>query len=425
MTLLACVASGLALLLLLTARGGLNNLSPVALAKMAEEHTPAARLLRQFLDRKPSFLLSLQVGILAAAASLAFGVEHLLRGPGAETLVDGRGLAAGLGAVLAVVLLAQLGPALDPERALAVGLPFLRALGWVLTPLVYPMGLLLSRLLEGYLRRHEQQGGEDKEEEIAALINVGQREGILEGEDSLLVQSVLEFGDTVVREVMTPRTDMVCAEAGTSVKTAVELLARAHHTRLPLFEGQVDNIVGVVYVKELLGPLRAGQEAAPVKGFARPVPFVPENKPIAKLMRDFQEHKVQLAIVVDEYGGVDGLVTTEDLLEEIVGEIQESGETEEAPIRAVGEGVVEALGRASLYDVAETLGVELSEGDYDSVAGWVTTALGTIPHPGEKARIEGLDVEILSADKKRIHRVRVRRPPVPSEKQPEPPAEAR
>ena len=175
----------------------------------------------------------------------------------------------------------------------------------------------------------------------------------------------------------------------------------------------MDNIVGVVYVKELLGPLLQGGGSDSLQRFMRPVPFVPENKPISQLLREFQREKVQLAIVVDEYGGVDGLVTSEDLLEEIVGEIQESDEAEEAPFKTTGEGQVEALGRASVYDLAVTLGVNLSEGDYDTVAGWVITALGSIPRAGDRTVIEGLEVEILQADRKRIHRVRVTRAPIP------------
>jgi len=168
-------------------------------------------------------------------------------------------------------------------------------------------------------------------------------------------------------------------------------------------------------VKDLLGPLLNGEREAPAKRFSQPAFFVPENKPISKLLREFQQQKVQIAIVVDEYGGVSGLCTTEDLLEEIVGEIQENYEADEAPFRLLEPGVVEALGRASADDVAEALGVLLQKGSYDSVAGWIITALGAIPKTGERAKVEGLEVEVLSADKKRVHRVRVARPSRPSE----------
>ena len=282
-----------------------------------------------------------------------------------------------------------------------------------------PLAAVLSRQLSAHRERQDLED-EDKEEEISALINVGQSEGILEKEDSVLIRGVMEFGDTVAREVMTPRTDMVCAPASASLKTAADLMAKARHTRLPLYEGQVDNVVGVAYLKDFLSHVLSGEGDRPVSEFMRPVPFVPENKPISALLREFQSQKLQLAIVVDEYGGVDGLVTTEDLVEEIVGEIQEAGEPGEEPFREVSPGVVEALGRASLYDVAERLGVDLPEGDYDSVAGWITTSLGVIPHQGQRVTLDGVDVEVLAADKRRIHKVRttVRRQGTESQSQP-------
>jgi CBS domain containing-hemolysin-like protein len=183
-------------------------------------------------------------------------------------------------------------------------------------------------------------------------------------------------------------------------------MAKARHTRLPLYEGQVDNIVGVAYLKDFLAHVLEGEGERPVSDFARPVPFVPENKPISALLREFQAQKLQLAIVVDEYGGVDGLVTTEDLVEEIVGEIQEADEPGGGPITDLSPGVVEALGRAPLWEVAERLGVDLPEGDYDSVAGWITTSLGAIPHQGQHLDLNGVEVDVLSADKRRIHKVR-------------------
>ena len=414
MTFVACAAAGLALWLLMAARSALNNLSPVALAKMAESQDRRSRILREFMDRRPSFLVTFQIGTICAVAGLIASCERLFATPngGNQSFA---GLVTGLLAAIALVALAQLAAAVNPPFALGLGMPFLRLCWLVFAPLSLPVAAVLTKLLSIYQRRQAGEGNEDKDGEIAALIDVGQREGILEGDDSVLVQNVLEFGDTVVREVMTPRTDMICAQANISAAEAVALLARARHTRLPLYEGQVDNIVGVATVKDLLGPLLNGEREAPAKRFSQPAFFVPENKPISKLLREFQQQKVQIAIVVDEYGGVSGLCTTEDLLEEIVGEIQENYEADEAPFRLLEPGVVEALGRASADDVAEALGVLLQKGSYDSVAGWIITALGAIPKTGERAKVEGLEVEVLSADKKRVHRVRVARPSRPSE----------
>lgn len=394
-----------ALFVLLLVRSALNGLSAMDLTRLAEEGDPVRPGVRAFKARRLAYQLTLQFGILFSgmAAALLSAAVMALRGSGRPLTW---GFIQGVGAVLVLGAAAQVISAFNPERVFLLTLPALRLLLWVFGIVTVPLAALLQRQLAAYRKRSDLED-EDKEEEIAALIDVGQSEGILEKEDSVLIRGVMEFGDTVAREVMTPRTDMVSAPADTPLKAAAELLARARHTRLPLYEGQIDNIVGVGYLKDFLAPLLAGEDGEPVSRFARPVPFVPENKPISDLLREFQKGRLQLAIVVDEYGGVDGLVTTEDLLEEIVGEIQEYDEAEEEPFKTLSAGTVEALGRASVDDLVERLGVDLPEGDYDSVAGWITTAIGSIPHAGQRFTIHGVDVEVLSADRRRIHRVRV------------------
>ena len=405
MTSLLLALDLLALFLLLLVRSSLNGLSTMAISKLSEADTPMAPWVRAFRNRRLAYLLALQFSILLTGMGAALFVIQLPSvQASAHPLAYGFGTAAG--AVVLLGALAQVVAAFNPETVVLFTLPVLRLFLWVFGALTLPLAAVLSRQISAHRERQDLED-EDKEEEISALIHVGQSEGILEKEDSVLIRGVMEFGDTVAREVMTPRTDMVCAPAGESLKTAADLMAKARHTRLPLYEGQLDNIVGVAYLKDFLGNLLEGEGDRPVSDFARPVPFVPENKPISALLREFQAQKLQLAIVVDEYGGVDGLVTTEDLVEEIVGEIQEADEPGDGPLTQVSPGVVEALGRAPVWDLAERLGVDLPEGDYDSVAGWITTSLGAIPHQGQRLNLNGVDVDVLSADKRRIHRVRV------------------
>ncbi len=394
----------LALFLLLLVRSSLNALSAMAVSKLGDGDSPMAFGVRAFRARRLAYQISLQFGLLLTGVAAAFLLAQALDDAASpHPLLYGFGMTCGLVVFLSVV--AQLAVALNPEGFLLYTLPVLRAFLWLFAVVALPLAAILSRQLSAHRERQDQED-EDKEEEISALLNVGQSEGILEKEDSELIRGVMEFGDTVAREVMTPRTDMVCAPATTSLKAAAELMAKARHTRLPLYESQVDNVVGVAYLKDFLSHVLSGEGDRPVSEFARPVPFVPENKPISALLREFQSQKLQLAIVVDEYGGVDGLVTTEDLVEEIVGEIQEAGEPGEEPFREVAPGVVEALGRASLYDVAARLGVDLTEGDYDSVAGWITTSLGVIPHQGQHLSLDGVEVDVLAADRRRVHKVR-------------------
>lgn len=264
-------------------------------------------------------------------------------------------------------------------------------------------------LLLAKIKTEEEENEDTREEEIEAFIEEGTREGIFETEESELIKGIMGFSDTIVREVMTPRTDIVSVEASTPLKEAIKIFAESRHTRLPVYEEQIDNVIGTIYIKDILYPAMGENSNSKVKEFMKPVPFVPENKPISQLLKEFQLNKQQLAIVVDEYGGVDGLVTTEDLLEEIVGEIEEIGEKEEELIKIIDEETVEVKGRTSLKDLEEILDCDFPEGNYDSVAGWISTKLGSIPHLGATFTIDNFSVKIVSADKKRIHKVLIRK----------------
>jgi len=268
----------------------------------------------------------------------------------------------------------------------------------------YPLNFLANKI-----KGEEKNDEETREEEKEAFIDEGTREGIFETEEMELIKGIMEFSETIVREVMTPRIDIVSVEASTPLKDAVKIFAESRHTRLPVYESQIDNVIGAIFIKDVLNPAMGEKSHFPVRDFVRPVPFVPENKRISQLLREFQLNKEQLAIVVDEYGGVDGLVTTEDLLEEIVGEIEESGEKEEKLINAIDEQTCEVRGRTSLKDLKEFLDCEIPEGDYDSVAGWIATKLGSLPQSGNSIEIDNLLVKIISADKKRIHKVLIKK----------------
>jgi CBS domain containing-hemolysin-like protein len=311
-------------------------------------------------------------------------------------------LAGGLSSTALACVASVIFSARAPEKKFLALLPFMQFLSLVLFPLTFPV-YVVGRAL----KTSEPEGDETREEEIEAFLDEGQREGIIEKEESELIRGIMEFSDTVVREVMTPRIDVVSIESSATLEEALKLFAKCRHTRVPVFENHIDNIVGVIWVKDILAAALSKERERKVREFVRPVSFVPENKAISDLLKEFQSKREQLAIIVDEYGGVDGLVTTEDLVEEIVGEIEERGESEGKFVKPMGGGVFEAKGRASLYDLSEAMGVELPEGDYDSVAGWIATGLGTIPAAGQSFELDGLQVEILSADRKRIHRVKV------------------
>lgn len=367
--------------------------------RLKETEDSSRERLSGFIEKRdfyvPGFFAS---AVLAASATQL--VFALASGAGRETLMPW--LAGGFSATALACLAAILLAARNPEKKFLALLPVMQVLCLALFPITFP-----AYVAGRALRTSDPEGDENREEEIEAFLDEGQREGIIEKEESDLIRGIMEFSDTVVREVMTPRIDVVSIESSATLEEALKLFAKCRHTRVPVFENHIDNIIGVIWVKDILAAALSKERERKVREFVRPVSFVPENKAISDLLKEFQSKREQLAIIVDEYGGVDGLVTTEDLVEEIVGEIEERGESEGKFVKQMGGGVFEAKGRASLYDLSEAMGVELPEGDYDSVAGWIATGLGTIPAAGQAFEIDGLRVEILSADRKRIHRVKV------------------
>ncbi len=256
-----------------------------------------------------------------------------------------------------------------------------------------------------------QDEGEDLDEhEVRAFIGAGEAAGILEREDAELVASVVELADTVAREIMTPRTDIVAAPVDSDFEELQRLFVNSMFTRLPVYRETLDRIEGLVHVKDVLKAAAAGRRPSAGE-LLRPVPVVPETKPLRDLLREFQAERQQLAVVVDEYGGTSGIVTLEDVLEEIVGEIHDEHQAEVPEVQDEGNGSFLVAGGAHV-EVLETLfGVEVGEMDFDSVAGLVLDRLGHLPRAGEVITWRGLTLEAVEVDRRRLKRVRVAKLP--------------
>jgi CBS domain containing-hemolysin-like protein len=240
-----------------------------------------------------------------------------------------------------------------------------------------------------------------------------QEPALTESEERQLLRSIVDFGDTLVREVMTPRPDVVAIPAEATVGELRELLREQEYSRVPVFNENLDNIAGVVFVKDLIQIDRQARDEDSIAPLIRPATFVPETKRVAELLKEFQRGQVQIAIVVDEYGGTAGLVTLEDLLEELVGEIRDEYDVEVEPIMDEGNGVFTFSAKVRIEDVAERLGVTIEPEGYETVGGFVLTHIGRVPQVGETFDIDGLSVEVLDAERRRIHRVRMHRIPQP------------
>jgi CBS domain containing-hemolysin-like protein len=254
------------------------------------------------------------------------------------------------------------------------------------------------------------------EDELVHLLEASEAQGELEEGAKEMIHGAIEFADKVAREVMVARTDMACLPVTAPLAEAVEMSLRTGFSRIPVYEQSVDDVVGVLYVKDIISRLAEGKPAATAGELARRPAFaVPESKPIDDLLRQMQRQRVHLAIVIDEYGGTSGLVTIEDLLEEIVGEIREEHDREAEPILRLGEETVLVDARLSVEQLGEEFDLELPEGDYDSVGGLLLQLFGRVPRVGEKTECAGLEFVVEAVGRHRIRRVRVTRQEAPDE----------
>ena len=254
---------------------------------------------------------------------------------------------------------------------------------------------------------------DDNGDDLQALIDVGEEEGILEEEEGELIHSIIEFGDTRVNEVMTPRTEIAAVPVGATVREVREVMVDSKYSRLPVYREQIDSIEGIIYVRDLLQCWAEGREGESIQPLLRPAYFVPATKPVAELLEEMQKAHVQLAMVIDEYGGVAGLVTVEDILEEIVGEIEDEDTAEEEVVQIVEahDGYYDVLGSTEVGKIERLFDCEIEDDDFTTIAGLVINELGTVPKPGTQLNLRGLDVEVLEADERRIARLRLRRAP--------------
>jgi putative hemolysin len=247
------------------------------------------------------------------------------------------------------------------------------------------------------------------EEEIKTLVDAGEEGGFIEEEEKEMIYSIFEFGDTLAREVMVPRIDMIAVEVNTSILDALEVVIQAGHSRIPVFEETIDNIVGILYAKDLLQYWRSDASGLKLRNILRGVYYIPETKKVDELLQELQQRKVHIAIVVDEYGGTAGLVTIEDILEEIVGEIQDEYDSEEAFMEVISEDEIIFNGRMDLDDVNHIMGIELPTDRSDTLGGLVYSNLGRVPAVGDKVTIQNLEITVLSVVRRQIKKVKVMR----------------
>lgn len=402
------LALGCALLFLLfdTVRFFLHHVSPVRLRHWSGADPHVERGGRWFQYNKPHF--SLIAGTLlqiALVCGVAFTASALLS----------RGLVtAVLGSIVSWLLLLivwkfvlALVPEHRAELALRSLIPVSHVFYMLFSPVLFPLRLLLKRI--GRRREDEWEEEEPSEEEVQEYIDVGEEEGIFEEGEGKLVQSIVEFGDRIAREVVTPRVDIVAFSADASIDELARLFSESKYSRIPVFERDIDHIIGIVHIKDVFDVHLKGSDRS-IRNIARPAYFVAETKKVYDLLREFQIERIQIAVVIDEYGGTAGLISIEDLLEEIVGEIADEHEDSDEPgFVEVEEGAYLVNGLLKIETLEEVTGISIQrEGDdYETVAGLIFKETGRVPRVGESVRRNGLIFAVDRADRKRIFRVRV------------------
>ena len=304
----------------------------------------------------------------------------------------------------------------DPETKLLFLLPVVRPIFPILSFLADPFWRFMNereqqRIDATVAPDVEDERGEDNADDIQALIEVGEAEGIIEEHDRRLIETMVEFSDTMAGEIMTPRTEICAVPAGVTIREARDLMIEEKYSRLPVYRESIDNIEGVIYVRDLMQAWADGKEDHKIDEIQRDVFFVPETKSAAELLKSMQANHVQIAIVIDEYGGVAGLVTVEDILEEIVGEIEDEDIEKEEIIEIVegSDGYYDVLGSTDIDKVERLFDLELPGDEVSTIAGLVTSDVGYVPKRGEKLSVDGLDIEVLKADDKKIELLRLRK----------------
>jgi putative hemolysin len=295
----------------------------------------------------------------------------------------------------------------DPERVLDVLLPSFDAI----TRVLWPVTAALLRVGTSRRRERTPAGGEATESGAEATTptdtSAGGAESLQEGQARAMLRTLVDFRETMVREVMTPRPDIVAVPAEATVDELRTLFREQQYSRVPVYQESLDNVLGFVFIKDLIQQAAASDPNAPITPLVRPAIFVPETKRVVELLRELQRNRLQVAIVVDEYGGTSGLVALEDLIEEIVGEIRDEYDTEVEPVVDEGNGRFVFSGKAHVQELTDRLHIEPNGEGFETVGGFLLSRLGRVPAAGEHLEIDGLHVEVLEAERRRITRVRI------------------
>jgi putative hemolysin len=389
------------------AETALTSVSRIKIRKLAEEGDPRAQRVLRMLERPQNVLSTILVVsnvsvIVASTTATILAISVFVK----------------FGEVISTILLSfivlvfcEITP-----KTIAIQNPEVWAkrlaapvenVAFVLRPVIAALTFITTGLVRLIGGRPVRRGPFITEDELRLLVEVGEQEGVLEEEEREMIHNVFELADTSVREIMVPRIDMVTIEGTDTVEEAMDLIVQGGQSRIPVYDGTIDNIIGVLYAKDLLRIMRTQQHPDQVSELVRPAYFVPESKRLDDLLRELQQQHVHIAIVIDEYGSVSGLVTIEDLVEEIIGDIQDEYDREELLLERISDNEYLVDAKISLDELNEELHTDLSSEDYDTLGGFVYGLLDKIPTVGDTVDAGGFTMTVVSTRGRRVTKVRL------------------
>lgn len=403
------------LLVLLIVLSGFFSASETALTAFKTrnlediEHPREAQLLKKWLKRPNEMLTGILLGnniVNILGSSIATAVTFNILGSNNTAI-----LIATIGMTITILIFGEITPKIAAKNSSAKVARMVVIPIYYFTLLTFPVIkilMLLSKIIGKILgiEIHDETLMITAED-IISYVNVGKAEGVIEEEEKEMIHSIFEFSDTTAKEVMTPRTSMFALDGDKTIDEVWDDLFEKGFSRIPVYEEGIDNIIGVLYIKDLLNVIKEGKSDTQIKSYLKKAYFVPETKSIVEILEDFKKTKVHLAIAIDEYGGTVGVVTIEDLLEEIVGEIRdEYDREEEEAIRPLGEGKYEIDAMIDIESLNKDIDVELPESeDYESLGGLVVTELGKVADVGDRVLINNISIEVLEVDKMRVSKI--------------------
>jgi putative hemolysin len=396
----------------------ITSVSRIKIKHMVEQKVRGSRSLQKLREYPSRLLGTVLIGnnvvnIGASALATSMIIDYLTK-IGLGSISYSVGIATGI-MTFVILIFGEIVPKTiairNADRMALITAPYIDLLSVILQPIIQFLSWVSSPFVGLFGAKMPRQGPFLTREEIRLLLAISEKDVGIEEEEREMISSIFEFGSTVAREVITPRPDMVCIDAGEKIEKAINLMIDSGHSRIPVYDGNLDNIIGVIYAKELLKVASNGIGAHNLRDFIRPVLVIPESKKVHELLHEMQAMRTHIAIIVDEYGTTRGLISIEDLMEEIVGEIHDEFEKEEKNFEQLDMNTWIVDARQGIFDVNKELGIKIPEGEYDTLSGFVFSLLGKLPIVGDEVKYDDIAISVERIHKRRITRVKIVKTP--------------